>query len=313
MNIKLIFLSLFILLTGCSKSFIQIFDISTTNTQPKNKFFIYENDTVKITYSFWAQKGVLFFSVFNKQEKPLYIDWKNSSFIVNSNKFNYWNDELESIYQSTTISNTLKNSKMSSYYQGSGNYQGSYFVPSSFNKSVVVSEKGQYNGSANTETNFSSSSLTLSETNAYNYTFKPERLTFIPPRSYYYRSQFHLLPTDNFILNLTCKSEIKERNDNVKKQTTIYNESFNFDNSPLVFRNYLAFSFSENTQQFFYLDNEFFLTSVTEMEYRHHRGKIKGLDENGNRLYEKPYKKQTAFYIKIPFENSVFHRKKFLK
>ena len=92
---KIIFIIL-ILLTGCTKSFIQIFDTSTRNCKSQNGFFVFENDTLKITYSFWASKGVMSFAVYNKLNKPIYVDWKNSSFIQNDNKMDYWVDETQS-------------------------------------------------------------------------------------------------------------------------------------------------------------------------------------------------------------------------
>mgnify|MGYP001476241306 CR=1 FL=1 len=92
------------LATGCSKTFIQVFDISTTNTERIDKYYVFENDTIKITYSFWASKGVMSFSIFNKTDTPIYIDWKNSSFIYNGEKKNYYIDE--------------SHTDMASYYKG---------------------------------------------------------------------------------------------------------------------------------------------------------------------------------------------------
>jgi len=52
----------------------------------------FENDTVKIDYEFWTEHGVMSFAVFNKLKVPLYVDWKNSSFIANDRKLDYWID-----------------------------------------------------------------------------------------------------------------------------------------------------------------------------------------------------------------------------
>lgn len=64
------------LFSSCSKQFIQVFDTSTTNTKLTDGFWVYETDSIKLTYSFWADKGVMSFSVYNKLNKPIYIDWK---------------------------------------------------------------------------------------------------------------------------------------------------------------------------------------------------------------------------------------------
>lgn len=74
----------------------------------------YENDSVKITYSFWAENGVMAFSVYNKLNVPLYIDWKKSSMVSNGNKIGYWKDEVRSagsfnghLYSGTITENTI--------------------------------------------------------------------------------------------------------------------------------------------------------------------------------------------------------------
>lgn len=254
---------LFCLLTSCSKSFIQVFDTASTNTQLKGDYFIYETDTVKITYAFWASKGVMSIGVFNKLDKPLYIDWKNSSFIYNDSKFNYWIEE--------TKTNT------DSYY-------GGYFYKGPLIKPGLTINEGLQ----------SSTSISV----------KPERITFIPPKSNYYRSQFYLLPIGYYKINLNAKKTTVPRNDNPKKKTNIYSEEFSLENTPLKFRNYLAFTFTENSPQFFFIDNNFYLNAVREMDYRHYLGK-----DNGNYNYEKPFKKMTSFYITISSDQEVGYRK----
>lgn len=270
MNKLLIFIFFSFVLTCCSKSFIQIFETTSTNTHLQDELYVYETDTIKITYSFWTSKGVMTFAVYNKLDKPIYINWKNSSFIYNDNKLNYWNEE-------TQTSST-------SYYVGYI-YDGPLLLPG------IAINKGIQNSSSST--------------------IKPEKVTFIPPKSNYYRSQFYLLPVDYYKLNLNCNSLDVPRNDKPKKITTIYSEDFTMSNSPLRFRNYFSFSFTENAQNFFFIDNEFYLTSVKEMDYRHYRGKSLGKDENGNQLYEKPYKKQSSFFINVPDDKCVEYRKQY--
>lgn len=55
--------------------------------------YVFENDTVKIVYSFWANHGILSYSIFNKLSVPLYIDWRKSSYVKNGQKLDYWLDE----------------------------------------------------------------------------------------------------------------------------------------------------------------------------------------------------------------------------
>ena len=96
-----ILIAISLIILSCSKN-IQVYDTATTNTKLENDYWVFENDSIKLTYDFWRERGIMSFSLYNKEDKPIYVDWKNSSFIHNSNKLNYWVDEefssLESYY-----------------------------------------------------------------------------------------------------------------------------------------------------------------------------------------------------------------------
>jgi hypothetical protein len=55
--------------------------------------FVFENDTVKITYHFWEESGRMQFDIYNKLGTPLYVDWKTSAYIPNDKMVSYWRDE----------------------------------------------------------------------------------------------------------------------------------------------------------------------------------------------------------------------------
>jgi hypothetical protein len=253
---KYLLIILIITLSGCSRQMIQLIETGANNSTENNGQWVFENDTVKITYSFWADKGVLAFSVFNKIDKPIYIDWKNSSLILVGNKLDYWIDAE----QTNAIS----------FYKGYY-YSGKPLVPG-----LAVSA-----GTSTTSTT----------------SVKPERVTFIPPKSSYSRSQFYLLPIDYFQLNPNCEVSIEKRNDNPKKNTTVSSQTFDENNSPFKFRNYIAVSFSETSIDYMFIDNGFYMKSIKEMDSRHFKGKNLGCDQDGYLLYQNPYKKGTSFFI----------------
>lgn len=267
-NLLLIFgIFLFI---NCSRKYIQIYDTNIKNAVNNKDYWVYETDSLKITYSFWANKGILSFSIYNKLDKPIFVDWKNSSFIFNDKKINYWIDEQQ----------TSSRSYYSSYY---------------YNGPLIKAGLAYSEGIQNTN------SITI----------KPEKTTFIPPKSFYYRSQFYLMPNAYYKLDsLKSNKKIIMRNDNLKSKTVLYEENFDSDNSPLKYRNFLAFSFSENSTNYFYIDNYFYVSSIKEMEYNHFLGKYK-LNDDGKRVYEKPYKKNSSFYIKIIDYNSIEFKEKY--
>lgn len=259
----------FFTLIGC-KSYIQVFETKTTNTKIEEGYYIYETDTIKITYAFWGKKGIMSFSVFNKLDKPIYIDWKKSSYIDNSNKFDYWIDE--------------EHIKSASYYGGYF-YDGPLIKPGyTINKGIVTTTATKV---------------------------KIERITFIPPQSNYYRSKFYLLPLTYF--KLDTKTEYKEvnRNDKPQKKTKVYETNYTKNTSPLVFRNFLTFSLTEDFKEKFYVDNEFYLSNIKEMDYSNHF-KYEGTDENGRYTIVKPFKKKTSFYLYVPKNENLENRKKYI-
>ncbi|NOX47779.1 MAG: hypothetical protein GXO89_12460 [Chlorobi bacterium] len=275
---RIIQLTFITLLTYGCNSYVQIFETGSINTKVENEFYIFENDSLKIIYSFWKQKGLMSFAIFNKLEKPLYIDWKKSSYIDNSVKLNYWvNEEKKNSFES-----------YGSYY-----YDGPLLIP----------------GYASSNTGGVSVSTTI----------KVERITFIPPKSNYYRSQFYILAINYFKLDVKTNYNEVKRNDKPKKKTKVYEKSFSKENSPILFRNFLTFSLFEDFNTEFYVDNEFYISAIKEMDRKHFEyykqdesikgGKFYLKDENGKPLKFSDFKKESSFYLYIPKGASIEDRK----
>lgn len=252
------------LVVGC-KSYVQVYNTKSINAILENDFFVYETDTLKITYSFWAKGGVLSFVVFNKLNNPIYIDWKKSSYIDNTNKLNYWVD--------------IETTEIASFY-GAYFYNGPTLRPG-----LKLSQGYSVTGSTK---------------------LKPERITFIPPQSNYYRTQFYINPNSYFILDVPAESREVSRNDNPRKKTIIYEKVCTKATSPLIFRNFLTFSLSEDFDHEFYVDNEFFLSKIMEMNFKHFKFIVGKKD--GELYYSIPFKQETSFYFNIPKEESVEQR-----
>lgn len=269
---SILVLSITITFFGCSKKFVQVFNTNSLLLQNNEGNYIYENDSLKITYNFWKEKGLMSFTIHNKQKLPLYIDWKKSSYIDNSVKLNYWVD-------------AEKKSAISSY----GNY---YYSGPELKDGYAVS-------------------VGLSQSSSSS--FKPERITFIPPNSNYTRTQFYILPVLFYPVNKDLEYEIVPRSDNTKKKTKVYTANFPVENSPIKFRNFLTYSFTEDFKEEYYIDNAFAVTEILEMDERHFqhykfddskKGKWLIKDQNGNPILFSDFKTYRSFYIHIPLEGS---------
>lgn len=258
---KLIFFLMImaILISSCDYRYIQIFSTKSLNLIEKPEGWIFENDSIKVSYNFNSRGGILSFKIFNKLNKPIYLDWKNSSFIYKGEKYNYWFDEI------TTIGTTTQSS---------------------------VIGKNVFN--PNDRNIYSSSIGFLNQKSV-----KSERITFIPPQSgissnisYY---QFRLTnPSVHFKVDPKVANRIKVPDLKRKGKTlTGYEYIYNEENSIISFRNYLAISFLENSTQFRFIDNKFYVNSLKEIDLR-------CLDET-------PKTNGTMFYIDRIFENESAH------
>jgi hypothetical protein len=247
-NLLLLFIGLS--LFGC-KSYVQVFETKANNVKTIDETYVYENDSLKITYNFWREKGLMQFELYNKLNVPLYIDWRKSSYIDNSVKLNYWED----------VERT--NALFSSYY-----YYSSFYP------------RGR-SGGASTAT-----------------TTKAERITFIPPKSKYNRSEFYILPSSFTVLNKNSPYIETALREGSNKTTKVYYKEYTKENAPRVFRNFLTFSLTEDFHTEFYVDNEFYISKILEMEQGNFYGNNSRYvrPENGEKL---PYKDNRYFFINV--------------
>lgn len=94
-NKLVLLLILSIGITSCNKKMIQIMELkplSQSVKETKNNFY-FDNDTVRITYSFWANHGQFGFTIENRLGNPIYIDWKKSNLVYNNTPNVYWTEE----------------------------------------------------------------------------------------------------------------------------------------------------------------------------------------------------------------------------
>jgi hypothetical protein len=264
-------LFLLTIICGCG-SYVQVIETKTENTNIEDDMYVYENDSIKITYDFWQEKGLLSFTIYNKLNRPVYVDWKKSSYINKGVKRNFWED--------TESTKTLE--RHSGY---------------SYRNSNLTSRQSSLSSSFTNSINTSSSE-----------TVKPEKITFIPPKSNYTRSQFFLLPIP--FLKIKNYPNIKEmpKLNNEEKTVEYQEKDFNKDDTPLIFRNFLTLSYSENFDNEFYVDNEFYISNVIKVETTQFQGYMRNtkkngglyeLDENGRRIIISPFQKGTSFYLKM--------------
>lgn len=275
-------------LTSCEPvMYVQLFKTKpTTPLKSQDGAFVYENDTVKITYDFWSEHGKLSFTVYNKLNVPIYIDWRKSSYITGEDKVDYWRD-VETI-DAATIST------------GRG-YSENKNV---FNPTVSVPENGGVvtYGTVTNVGNSVSGSASVSKA----VKTKQERITFLAPKTSISKTPFILFPANGVSLKKDkTKFATVPISYDTTKTTLICYRDYDADESLLSFRNFLTLSTTENFSTEFYADNGFYISNISVIESTHFDGSW-----NSSKNYN--YSISKNFYLNLDLEASNYYQKNVL-
>lgn len=262
MKYFLIILFSFTLQVNAQKNLVQLFETAAVNCKGDSSSFVYENDTLRIDYVFWANNGIMAFRILNKSDKPLYINWFKSAYIGDGVRSQYWSD----------------NAKLAVNYEAIAKANSVNFPP----------VKG-YIGS------------TIADKSAQ------EKISSIPPKSCLQKLSIYLIEEPFKKWGSDFTQSTVPRHDNAKVQTVIYSKQFTSDNSPLNFRNFLALSFKDDFSNEFYLDNQFYVQSVTVMERDHFWDDVPTIENQyqdyrdfPNRNYHiTRFKRGTSFFLRV--------------
>lgn len=254
--------------TSCNKQMIQLMKLSPVESQftEYNKEYVFENDTVRIAYRFWVDHGKFEFSVENKLNIPIYIDWKKSNLIYNGKPNVYWLEE-------TVV-------KSNSVTSGVG-VRGRYGV--AYGSAVTTGESIE----------------------------RPkERITFLPPASSIERNEYSIESAFYYLMDLTIEANIVPNESNPKKMTNVFVQKFGDDSSPIQMTNFLTFSTKENFENEWFLENNFYLAEISEMELKHFRGKCKGRSDTGSPICPRKLKSDKKYFLYVPKGYDFEKRKK---
>lgn len=82
-----------LLVSSCSTY--QYATVSSNLNNNANGEQIIENDTVKVSFTFSGQNCPVSIKVLNNCDQPIYVNWKNSSLIIDGNNYPLWTNEAE--------------------------------------------------------------------------------------------------------------------------------------------------------------------------------------------------------------------------
>lgn len=78
-------------LTGCSVY--QHVVLDSNLPQNNNLGYQIENDSMAVAFSFHGENGPIRIELFNKSDKPFYVDWRKSALIINGQSTSLWKDQ----------------------------------------------------------------------------------------------------------------------------------------------------------------------------------------------------------------------------
>lgn len=88
---------LFNLMVARAQDYI-IYQVSdwTSKTAKLNSegFLTYSDDNITLIYDLWSEAKLIRFSVYNKTDKPITIDWTKSHFILQDNSFDFFSNNV---------------------------------------------------------------------------------------------------------------------------------------------------------------------------------------------------------------------------
>lgn len=256
------------LVSGCTHTRILVYDTDSNDVPQIEKQWVSDNDTLMIAYSFWAEGGKLSCVIFNKTDRQLFIDWKNSAFIVNDKKVELWNDAVQ----------FSSKSKGSTYaYQTTKSSPGNSFNWEWLTQSVST----QYSSGITSGTIVSS-----------------ERITSIPPKSYIGLERFTFLSDLLYPSEQRSEAIFEQSLTKSNQQEKIIRTTFDPSSSPLRLRVFLAYAFTEDMRVPHSINNSFWLSSISDMRYRHFEGRLVSRTPEGSAIYEKPLKNRKSFYLR---------------
>lgn len=273
LKLSLLALTAVFMLSSCNQ-FIQLVETESVGKDAVTKEGVCENSDIKITYDMWSEDGITYFSIYNKADKPMYIDWKRSVFVYNDWKNDYW------VEKSTTES---------------------YVVPSGIGKNITYERK-------------TSTVVAERYTFIPPHTYVSVPMTYVilnnsleVQSSTSASGKTKVLMTQSLKYDKSLKSSIPSTTG--KGNVKAYVKSYTKENSDNRFRNFITYAFDEKFATEKFVENEFYVSKKTEMSMKNFNGKYKNakitvkvgsMKAKGKvKVFDSPYRNGTSFYNTI--------------
>ena len=223
-------------LTSCKSYYYQVYEVKSNTLNQQENSLVYENEDLKILYNLWGEDGAVGFIVSNKTDKDVFVDMGQSFFILNGEANDYF---LSREYVSTaTVTTEIGLSQ--AHWSPQGFWPMQYYVPG---VATAKAAKGVTRG----------------------VTTKEKEVICIPARSFKFVGEYKISPS----LVQTC-----DRAKDYPRQTASIG-AYSEGSSPLKFKNRITYYFDKSGSDKKHVENDFFVTSITNYSKKSATEKVK--------------------------------------
>lgn len=245
-----VFLSMFFVLQlFFSCGYTNYYQISTIETDlKKNSDNIkYENNDCIVYYNLWSKGGNLSYTIYNKTDSCIFLCIDKSFFVKNDYAYDMYDPNIYSYSKSVNKGYTVNSGK----YKSMGvSVNGKIIYP--FNISGL-------NGTFSSATvNYKDYGENIMMENTNTTFIVNKKIICIPPKTMKYIS--------GYVIELA-------RYDGFSNEEKII--EFNRQNTPLVIRNIIEYSFDKDCKQTYVINNDFWLSKIEECSDKKGRNSLK--------------------------------------
>lgn len=242
---------------SCKSYYYQVYDVSVSGMKAQDNSLVYENEDCKVLYNLWSNNGELKFAILNKTDKDIFVNMGQSFYVVNGQAVDYYQGR-EFTSQSVVNSDYMTSSAVGAL--------GTYGF---WGKNVYME---------NSTATINAMTGKVSKIFSHSVSTKEKEIVCIPSKCFKVFNYYKVNPA--FVTTCERDKDFPSKSYEVGTYTQA--------TSPLNFKNRIAYGFNKNEVADKHIDNDFWISSVTNYSRNEATEKYKEKTEcNGQRKTSK--------------------------
>ncbi len=238
------FVAICLCMVSCKSTYYQVYEVDTDNLKQQDNSLVYENEDCKVLYNLWSYAGQIRFAMLNKTDRDIFVNLGQSFFVKNGLAVDY--------YQGRTYTKQVfeQNTYVSGVASVTGTASG-FWGDNIYMESTDVTAKGV--------------SKKIVKAMAQSVTTKEEEIVCIPAKCYKVFNYYTVKPS---LVRSCDKSKDFPR-------LSCKIASYSKESTPVAFKNRIAYGFTKSEVADRHIDNNFWISSVTNYSQKSATSKVK--------------------------------------